>query len=238
MLTRKKYLTKEEEIFMDLEFKFSDNNCIPDTIFEKKVLYVKCRIPEEVVVKKKSNLGVQEPPQYGLFVTKKFKKDDIIWSSYMNVCDLGKNLPCDAMLNISDEGYIPVTFNEHMLRVANIGMYFSYNCLMNHSCDPSTMAICTMSPDKDAQLPFRYLYDQIALRDMVAGDEITCNYLLYNETVNDFNGFACSCGSKNCFGYIGGFDNLPPEKQKELAPERDKFRHIWQHFFNYAEKNT
>lgn len=63
-----------------------------------------------------------------------------------------------------------------------------YLSFVNHSCNPSTVMM--ISPAK---------VSMIALRDINAGEEITCNYDLTEE---DGEEITCTCKSKNCRGYF------------------------------------
>lgn len=66
--------------------------------------------------------------------------------------------------------------------------YFGFDSFSDHSCDPSTKTIWLSTDD----------YIVVALRDIEAGEQITCDY--ENFTKIDFDGvkFNCKCGSTNC----------------------------------------
>lgn len=63
-----------------------------------------------------------------------------------------------------------------------------YLSFVNHSCNPTTVMMI---------LPTNV--SMIALRDIKAGEEITCNY---DMTEEDGDHIPCTCGSKKCKGYF------------------------------------
>jgi hypothetical protein len=74
---------------------------------------------------------------------------------------------------------------------------------LNHSCAPST------------RLDFERLH-LVALRPLVAGEELTFNYLTSEWTMAA--PFACRCGAAGCLGRIAGFSRLAPAEQEALRP--------------------
>ena len=60
------------------------------------------------------------------------------------------------------------------------------------------------------------VYEQIATHDLEAGDEIACDYTLFDWDC-DGHQFECQCGSTRCYGFVGGFSSLPAATQAELA---------------------
>lgn len=77
------------------------------------------------------------------------------------------------------------------------------NAFLNHSCLPSTYVDWK-------SLSLR------ALRDIGAGEELTCNYLTTDWEVHEK--FICTCGAPNCYGEIKGFKYLSADQQRALAP--------------------
>ncbi len=76
---------------------------------------------------------------------------------------------------------------------------------VNHSCDPNAYEhfVGTVS----------YL---VARRDIVAGEEITCDY---NINIADGSSWPCHCGANRCRGQVdGGFFRLPLQWQQEYRP--------------------
>lgn len=78
---------------------------------------------------------------------------------------------------------------------------------INHSCDPNV-----------AQISARKV---IAVKDIPAGTELHMDYSL-TEAEPDWKIGPCTCGSKNCRGYILSIDKLPPNffrKHKDHIPK-------------------
>jgi len=92
--------------------------------------------------------------------------------------------------------------------------YFGFDSFMNHSCDPTTFSV--VLPEHAGTGG----YITRAARAIRAGDEITCNYLLFDWDC-DGHAFDCLCEAKNCFGRIAGFSGLPFETQLNLVDELD-----------------
>lgn len=214
------------------EINFSEETCIPNSIFEKKVgdvIYVKPFIPDGIAIKMVENLTTPERIQYGVFAKNNFVKGEVLWSSYINVITINEKQPLYLrplyfMFNIPDVGYVPVSFYEHMVYDGSFGSYESFDCIMNHSCDPnSTIVDLQDGEDGCKQSNLQWFYKHIALKDIRAGEQMTTNYLLFCEGDEDDEGFICHCGSKNCCGTMRGFKNLPIEKQQELLPYVDEY---------------
>jgi SET domain-containing protein len=75
------------------------------------------------------------------------------------------------------------------------------NAYLNHSCLPNTYV--------DWQGVFLR-----ALRNIAAGEELTCNYLTTDWDLHEK--FLCACGAPNCYGEIRGLKYLSPQQQREL----------------------
>lgn len=77
------------------------------------------------------------------------------------------------------------------------------NDFLNHSCDPNvwidTGSLCVR-----------------ALRPIQADEELTFNYLTTEWELH--SPFQCGCGSKKCFGKIGGFGRLDRQGRDRLRP--------------------
>jgi SET domain-containing protein len=77
---------------------------------------------------------------------------------------------------------------------------------LNHSCEPNTMF-----DSENFQI--------FAIRDIMAGEEITYNYCTTEfDLLAKNEHFSCRCGSKNCIGTISGFKHLPQELKVQLKP--------------------
>jgi len=82
---------------------------------------------------------------------------------------------------------------------------------MNHSCNPNV--ICSAISDTQ--------YKCVALRDIKIGDEIVCDYALFDYECDGHEIPSCECGETNCRGAMKGFKNLPFETQLRLLPWAD-----------------
>ncbi|MBZ5555558.1 MAG: SET domain-containing protein-lysine N-methyltransferase [Acidobacteriia bacterium] len=91
------------------------------------------------------------------------------------------------------------------------------NACLNHSCAPNTYVDW-------AGVFLR------ALRNLEAGEELTCNYLTTDWELHEK--FVCHCGAPNCYGELKGFKYLSPEQQQVLEPflpefmKRKRDRHL------------
>ena len=86
-----------------------------------------------------------------------------------------------------------------------------YIGLFNHSCHRSN--ICFSSTNK-------FTFNVIASRDIEPGDELLCNYMLFDYT-GDGHEFMCNCGGgengDSCFGRISGYRSLSIKTQLRLV---------------------
>ena len=94
---------------------------------------------------------------------------------------------------------------------------YTFDGFMNHSCNHNTIS----SETRATSIPNCFEYDQIAVKDIQVGDEITCNYLHFDYEC-DGHTFDCLCGSSNCYRIISGFKNCTLKQQLELLPHIDK----------------
>jgi len=77
---------------------------------------------------------------------------------------------------------------------------------INHSCNPNTKL----------DLKQRWF---IAIKNIPKNTEITFNYLTTEWDMKKYGTeFKCSCGAKNCFGYIKGFRYLTRKQKEKLRP--------------------
>ena len=166
---------------------------------------ITCKIPEMLCLKQ-NYFG-----ELGVFVTKDFKKGDFI---YRNKCVIAERnrLPQTIVLE-TESGNYNLDRDRHTCNYMDKVMLYTYDSFMNHHCDPNSDSVS----DKDN---IEY-YDTYAKRDISAGEELNCNYLLFYFTSQD--PFDCQCGSKLCFGKINGFENLPREHQLLLKNDIHNF---------------
>jgi len=75
------------------------------------------------------------------------------------------------------------------------------NAYLNHSCAPN------------AYVDWNGVYLR-ALRDIDAGEEVTCNYLTTDWELHER--FLCHCGAPNCYGELKGLKHLARDEQTKL----------------------
>jgi SET domain-containing protein len=155
-----------------------------------------------VTVEKLEKLVVADSPIHGkgIFAAIRFRKGERI-------------LQFDDTRAVTEEHPLHPEEGEHPWRLGSLQggktvVLQAPECYINHSCDPNSYA--------QSQGTWRYL---IALRDIAAGEEITCDYAI-NNSAEHFED--CHCGSQRCRGTIhGDFFRLPRELQIAYAPLLD-----------------
>lgn len=78
-------------------------------------------------------------------------------------------------------------------------------CLVNHSCDPNCMHVFNEAG----------VFDFVARRDIVAGEQVTHDTSAYEYEVDYFSQ-KCLCGSGNCRGEVKGWKDLTKEEQESI----------------------
>ena len=74
---------------------------------------------------------------------------------------------------------------------------------MNHSCSPNCYdPLVYRTPDI-------MCYDAVAGKDICIGDEITCDYALFDYECDRHRISQCGCNATNCRGEMLGFKVLP-----------------------------
>ena len=142
----------------------------------------------------------------GLFATARFAPGDVIFSRTPCVIpDDGTSVP----VRIRVDGVITDVVIEGSLSV-RLGSYRHVSMpdyVFNHACDPNTYTrVCADGIS----------FDQIAVREIAPGDELTCDYVVFDWD-GDGHVFVCTCGAPGCYGEVRGFGGLPPDTQERLA---------------------
>lgn len=86
--------------------------------------------------------------------------------------------------------------NDYVLHAGSISK-------VNHSCDPN----CGISVNETGA------HDFVAIREIIAGEEITFDYAMRNYGIGYFPKH-CGCGAKECRGEITGWKDLPDERKE------------------------
>lgn len=123
---------------------------------------------------------------YGVFTTAPIPRGTVLWV----LCRF------DIVLALRKVAELPVPYRPIIERYAYIDAEGNYILCwdharnINHSCDPSMLGVGTDF--------------EIAVRDLAAGEHVTCEYGGLNLTGR----MRCGCGAANCRGVIGGDDVL------------------------------
>jgi hypothetical protein len=145
---------------------------------------------------------------YGVFATQAIPRGTITWAQ----CALDRVFTSDEILALEPE-YLP-----HIEKYAYLNargehvLCWDHGRFMNHSCAPAVL-----SPGFDID---------IAIRDIRAGEELTCDYALLNIE----GPMACHCGAGVCRHM------LEDEDRRRLLPKWDaQIRAAFQHVLRVAQ---
>ena len=146
---------------------------------------------------------------FGLFATEFFPKDSVVYigeqivipNKYAEFRLILDNQNNDEFLLNTETHSVQFTETERWL--------YLFDSFMNHSCDPSTCSRQSESQKINNQ------YQTVALRDIQAGDEITCDYNLFEYDCHGKTIERCLCGTAKCVGRVAGFRYLSTDKQKD-----------------------
>lgn len=148
-----------------------------------------------------------------LIATKHFAKGQIVYNGCMilqqeETVMESYNLVITNVVN--DKNYKDLKLNKyvHFVKIGEFRQIYGFDGYMNHSCDPTI--ICENQSDTK--------YNVIAYKNINKGDEITCDYALFDYECNGHVIEVCGCGSSKCRGSIRGFKNLDIEMQLNLLP--------------------
>lgn len=89
----------------------------------------------------------------------------------------------------------------------DIRQVYGFDCFMNHSCTANTFSANTTREGTTMG------YDTVACRDIDAGEEITCDYALFDYECNGHEITKCECMSSKCRGLMLGFKGMSFEDQ-------------------------
>lgn len=113
---------------------------------------------------------------------------------------------------ITDQGTFSLNTETHSVQINETerGLYL-FDSFMNHSCNPSTIS-------KSLDL---YRYQQVAFRDIHPGDEITCDYNLFEYDCGGKTIETCLCNDISCIKRVAGFRYLSKEHQQSRLEQMD-----------------
>ncbi|HAN71406.1 MAG TPA: hypothetical protein DCQ36_07420 [Actinobacteria bacterium] len=147
----------------------------------------------------------------GMYATRRFLPGEVIYSTdLLTVRGLVDNL---VARTIVDGRVAPVDVTAEHMVVFEDGRWLDVpGCFANHSCVPNTASV--FQDPSGCGRPS--VYDQVALVEILPGDQITCDYTRF-DWGDDGLEFDCQCGETACYGLIDGFGGLPPHIQEQAA---------------------
>ena len=140
----------------------------------------------------------------GLFATQPFQAGDTLYiTSCIYVPDI---VPGKVTLRLTGSGeeYI-LDMQEHSVVQSDLPskrQLYTYDAFMNHACDPNTSSFVTACTNDELT------YGMKALRGIATGEELTCDYNLFEFEAGDAAISQCQCGARDCLGAIRGFRYL------------------------------
>jgi hypothetical protein len=99
---------------------------------------------------------------------------------------------------------------------AEVRQLYGFDGFMNHSCEANI--VCPATKKTQTHL----YYDAIALRDINVGDELTCDYAVFDYECDGHEIAVCGCKSEQCRGSMHGFKNLTFEEKVNIIPYCDR----------------
>ncbi|GAB5034579.1 nuclear protein set [Nannochloropsis oceanica] len=140
----------------------------------------------------------------GLFATRSFQAGETLYiTSCIYVPDIAAG-KVTLRLTGSGEEYI-LDMQEHSVVQSDLPgkrQLYTYDAFMNHGCDPNTSSFVTACTNKELT------YGMKALRGIATGEELTCDYNLFEFDAGDAAISLCQCGASGCLGAIKGFRYL------------------------------
>lgn len=167
----------------------------------------------------------RKPTPYGLgiFSTRDVKKGEPIYSGS---CIFIPNVPGAVLVRGGGDQFLELDVITHSVyRKGGIRELYAYDAFTNHSCDPNSYTIYTGGDET------KYVLQ--ATKDIKKGDQITCDYELFEWDCKDKTIDACGCGAKICRKRIWGYKHIEDRAAKvALYPFlRDSTRELFHEHF-------
>ena len=157
-----------------------------------------------------------------LRATKVFNAGDSMAVDYGKL--VSQDLAKKFTLILGDERFECDTTHSVKLIESENRIVFGYDIFTNHSCDPNTYSIM-LTKEKYAEIKVidvsdepRVYYETIARKSISIGDEISCDYCLFDYTCNGHTIPECLCGESICRDSCHGFKNLTLQQKVNLLP--------------------
>lgn len=174
---------------------------------------LRSKIPDCVTIGK-TKLALEG--EGGLFVTKNFKKGEVIYEMPYHVANYDEITPFYT-LEVEDSAGNISTFNFD--KEGHIGgplgdgkvILWGFRSFTNHHCSETTIL-----QERD---DVNRTYKIIANKDFEAGDEILMNYNMFIYDYYEYDAnclpMECKCGLDNCLGSIKGFKYLDEDLKRK-----------------------
>jgi hypothetical protein len=138
-----------------------------------------------------------------LVATRKFVKNEFMYAAYYLLLDDPSTY---SYLKIKDTKYEISTVHS-VMKPNGQRELFGFDGFMNHSCDPNV--ICPHVPrlpehEVKTDHEDRVYYYTYALKDIEIGDEVVCDYAVFDYTCDGHEIEQCLCGAANCRGNMKG----------------------------------
>lgn len=114
----------------------------------------------------------------GVFATRPIPRSTIVWA----FDPLDRILPVSRVVSLAAVYRPIIATYTHCNRAADHVLCWDAARFVNHSCDPN----CLMLADR---------FD-VAIRDIAAGEQVTCDYATLN--IREDEAFSCACGAADC----------------------------------------
>lgn len=145
---------------------------------------------------------------YGVFATEFFPKDSVVYISEAQVIP-NKYAEYRLIIQGMQDSLLLDTVT-HSVQFNETERYlYLFDSFMNHSCDPNTISRQTPEERSNNQ------YAQVAVRDIQPGDEISCDYNLFEYDCEDKSIEKCFCDASDCIGRVAGFKYLTEQQMKK-----------------------
>ncbi len=112
----------------------------------------------------------------GVFATRRIPRGTITWAQ----CSLDRVLTPAEVKDLGPAYHAAIDRYAYQNRAGEWVLCWDFGRFMNHSCDPAVL-----SPGFDID---------VAVRDVEAGEQLTCDYALLNLEAD----MPCSCGAASC----------------------------------------
>ncbi len=127
---------------------------------------------------------ISESMGFGVFATRAIPRGTVVWT----LCELDQHISPARRLELSEGSRRELDTYAYVDASGAFILCWDHGRFVNHSCDPAMMPVGQ--------------YHEIAVRDIAAGDELTCDY----GTLNLVEQLRCVCGSAICRGGITELD--------------------------------